>query len=66
MTLTPAGFTAALAGAAAEQGGFSAADARALADMVAPPQLDAVSNAALRKALSGLRLNAPRVSGRRR
>ena len=58
--LTSAGFNAALAGAAEGRAGFGAADARALADTIAPPQLDAVSNAALRKALSRLRLNAPR------
>jgi hypothetical protein len=58
--LTPAGVNAALTGGAAGQGGFAAADARALADMIAPPDLDAVSNAALRRALSRLRLDAPR------
>lgn len=58
--LTPAGFNAALSGAAEGQGGFASADARALADMIAPPELDAVSNAALRRALSRLRLDAPR------
>jgi hypothetical protein len=62
MSIDPAGFNAALAGAAEGRGGFGAADARALADMIAPPNLDPISNAALRKALSRLRLAAPRVS----
>jgi hypothetical protein len=60
IALTPAGFAVALAGAMDGRGGFGAADARALADTIAPPNLDPVSNAALRKALARLRLIAPR------
>ncbi len=58
--LTSAGFDGDLTGAVNARGGFAAADARALADMAFPPALDAVSNAALRKALASMRLTAPR------
>ena len=58
--LSPTGLEGEMTGGLDARGGFAATQARGLADLTFPPDLDAVSNAALRRALAGLRLTAPR------